>query len=637
MTSLQGNARLMRSTPPGPAGLKGPLQLPFFDDFTHPGPYPDPARWEDPLVYVNRHFVNDPITLGVATFDGLDATGRPYDIDARPKDIIRPTDTLTSLPIALSGKTEEDSVVLSFYYLSQGLGEAPRGADSLTLELRADSVVRYVDSQETQIDTILYDQWIQVWSVTGEESRDMEGFQYVAVQPPSDPDQAFYTDRFRFRFRSFGTPTGAGDHWHIDYVYLGEGRDVNDAAPNFSDIAISGVPRGILQTYTQIPYRHYFENPNDYFRTIDSISYRVLQDRTQLTVRSEVIFRNGLSSQEYLVNRLNTLFQNDQPEDFKEQTIAYDHLANLSRPPLFGGGDEAVVEIEHRTARGNPEDEFSENDTVTFRQKLDQAYAYDDGTAERSYSLVGGFVQGKFALKFTSLEPDRLRGVAFMFSPFLSDVTTESIDITVWDQINESGSDAGDSVLTQLSSAQPVYQEQNGFTYYELENPVRIRADDPFYVGWQQTPDLLVNLGVDRNYRRFVNFTQPHPGAFVNLTGTWQRSQVLRGAPMIRVYLSGDPLPDNPTDEPNRDPTPEPSGVEIYPNPLPVGGALRLDELPSAGSYELFNTVGTKVREGRLQEGSNTLALNSLPQGMYILRWQTDSGTPSGQEWLLIR
>ena len=47
--------------------------LPFFDDFAYEGPFPSAENWTNNQVFVNNTLANQPISIGVATFDGLDA------------------------------------------------------------------------------------------------------------------------------------------------------------------------------------------------------------------------------------------------------------------------------------------------------------------------------------------------------------------------------------------------------------------------------------------------------------------------------------------------------------------------------------------------------------------------------------
>jgi len=80
------------------------LTLPFLDDFSQNHIYPEANLWEDINVYVNSSFPDYPITFGVATFDGLDSTGTPYNF-ASPTSF-GPADTLTSKQIDLTNKAK---------------------------------------------------------------------------------------------------------------------------------------------------------------------------------------------------------------------------------------------------------------------------------------------------------------------------------------------------------------------------------------------------------------------------------------------------------------------------------------------------------------------------------------------------
>ena len=85
--------------------------------------------WLDNHVFLNNNFSLNPWTLGVATFDGLNASGMPYDWTVGSTDW---ADELTSKPIFMSQKTISDSIYLSFFFQCGGNGETPESDDSLT-------------------------------------------------------------------------------------------------------------------------------------------------------------------------------------------------------------------------------------------------------------------------------------------------------------------------------------------------------------------------------------------------------------------------------------------------------------------------------------------------------------------------
>src|SRR5690606_37405864 len=97
------------------------ISLPFFDDFSQQYYYPDADKWEDNYVYINSNYAVNPISYGVATFDGLDSTGYPYNFNNPTSHGV--ADYLTSKPIDLSSVT--DSVYLSFFFQPQGNGNRP--------------------------------------------------------------------------------------------------------------------------------------------------------------------------------------------------------------------------------------------------------------------------------------------------------------------------------------------------------------------------------------------------------------------------------------------------------------------------------------------------------------------------------
>src|SRR5580698_537300 len=94
-------------------------KLPFLDDFSRPGPYPFDSLWMDNAVFVNTTYPICPYTIGVATLDGVNSEGQPYNPGCPPGTSL-PADSLTSRPINLSGYNSHDSLWFSFFYQAGG-------------------------------------------------------------------------------------------------------------------------------------------------------------------------------------------------------------------------------------------------------------------------------------------------------------------------------------------------------------------------------------------------------------------------------------------------------------------------------------------------------------------------------------
>ncbi|MBM3410599.1 MAG: hypothetical protein FJY18_03085, partial [Bacteroidetes bacterium] len=140
LKSLQAYASSHRA-----AYILDTLNLPLVDDFSRPDLWPSPSIWTDNHVFMNTDLAISPPTLGVATFDGLNAAGRAYDTVPSSRGV---ADQLTSQAVNLQNLSLADSVYLSFFWQPAGHGEQPESTDSLAVEFwGSDSIWRVVWSQ----------------------------------------------------------------------------------------------------------------------------------------------------------------------------------------------------------------------------------------------------------------------------------------------------------------------------------------------------------------------------------------------------------------------------------------------------------------------------------------------------------
>lgn len=167
------------------------VQIPFFDDFAEfESGFPDTSRWEQGGgTYINNSFGTNLISVGVASFDGQDEFGNPYNLESTGT--TGEADRLTSHCFDLSdssGNVISDSLILSFYWQAQGLGELPNSGDVLELQFRNAN-----GAWETQ--------WFS-------DADSITPFiqERVVVDEPQ-----FFHGKFQFRFLSIGRLSGAYD------------------------------------------------------------------------------------------------------------------------------------------------------------------------------------------------------------------------------------------------------------------------------------------------------------------------------------------------------------------------------------------------------------------------------------------
>jgi len=257
-------------------------------------------------------------------------------------------------------------------------------------------------------------------------------------------------------------------------------------------------------------------------------------------------------------------------------------------------------------------DVFRRNDTLLFDQHFYNYFAYDDGTAEKAYALVG--TGAKLAIRFFANEPDTIKEIYIHWAYVDGPKSNLFFSLMLWDEIDTTLASASENVIFQNDFLTPQYADSvNGFYVYKLVdflgNPTPVVVDGYFYVGWLQTQEDFLNVGFDVN-------SDAHENVFFNVGGTWQRSN-LPGAVMIRPQVGGDYSLYSAVE--NKKPVAH--EVDVYPNP--VGSVLYISSNNLYHTaYEIFDQWGRRVLTGNNPEAGIDVA--DLPSGFYIMKLQDE-------------
>lgn len=567
LSPLRHNAAQQRQPQMRVQNVLDTIQLPFVDDFSNSAVVPNFRRWTDRFVFVNTDMADGPPTLGVSTFDGLNAQGEAYDpLSVNSNGL---ADRLTSQAINLGFDNPQDSIFLSFLFQPAGLCDPPESNDSLTLEFFDKSGI-----------------WRSIWSRTGGVSRPFEQVIVAVV------DTAFLHEGFRMRWSSYGNLSGNVDVWHLDYVRLDRNRNINDTT--ITDVGFRFRPSSLTQPYQEMPWRQF---------AADSLRFKALNHvatARNLGSPRNVGYRYSARNLNDGSTIINVAEQNISPfPSLSDLPFSYPAFA-IPRPL---NGDSMSVEVTYnlRTAP----DFLPNNDTLRRTQHFWNHFAYDDGTAETGYGL--NIIGGSVAYKFYVARPDTLRGMWMQFTQAANNASLELFNLKVWAFIGEGSFTGNESVLTQQELQRPRYADSIGqFVYYALDTPVVVR--DSFYVGWQQLTQRLLNIGLDRNNNV--------PGVkWFNVQGQWNPS-LINGMWMIRPVL-GDSLR-YPTATPNWK-LPE---LSLYPNP--VEDYLFIQSQAHWSSFQLCDLQGRVLAQGKDTEQGISVAW--LQPGMYVLRLTDTQG-----------
>lgn len=565
LRNVEVNTLLQFSSPPQITSRGAALTLPFVDDFSYcqKSFYPNPQLWQSNQTYINCTYPVRPPTIGVATFDGLNQYGIPYDTLLSTFNP-RPADTLRSLSIDLSGYTAADSLYLSFYFQAQGLGDAPNNNDSLILEF-----LRFNGS------------WSKRWGVNGQSFNE-----FKIVMIPIKASE-FFHDLFQFRFRNYASVTGNNDHWHLDYVKLDANRNSVDTLMN--DIAIQRYSTGILKNYAAMPWNQFKANASNEVSAVNKMYFRnnfgIAKNTSYSYKIEEVTSATTLATQALQSFNFDAL----QRDSATVQTI---------NPASIISQNNALIKATYYCYATGTGDIVSANDTLTVYHRFGNYFAYDDGSAEKVYGILGTGAKG--ALRYKCNTPDTVQAVQIHFARLQGVQSSLLFSILVYKELNP------ETLLYQQDFNKPDYIDTvNGFATYILDSGIYV--NDVFYIGWLQSQQDMIYMGFDRN-------TNAKQHLFYNIGSTWQNS-LFDGSLMFRPIMGKRADLNIGIREIKKY-----DAISFFPNP--ASDYIMLDVSDDAAyinaTYEVKSLSGSVIQYGILQH--KKIDIRNLMSGMYLIQ-----------------
>ncbi len=562
------------------------LGLPFFEDFSTSNVVPDPAKWADASVFVNNSFGLDPVSIGVATLDAIDANGEVYSVNNLPTS----SDVLTSRPFDLSPyASAQEPVTLSFFYQPGGKGEVPEKTDSLMLEFF------YVP------DSL----WHKVWSISMDSVTE---FKQEVLSVADTFCQAGF--RFRFRNKTSLSPfevtgdDGAlsnADCWNIDYIMM----NTRPAAEHstIDDITQVDLPRKLLDFYESVPWTH-LNNAQSITRNDMRFLIRNLTTGDSINVGRSYFVRNmQTGAKDFYEQR----FSNSPPRSL--ETWLDPFFAPFTRDNNSSEGAYEVVSY-----LITPSQQFKENDTSRIVMKFKNYYAYDDGSPEYGFGISGESTTGALmACRFRIYQPDTLRALQMLFNKTRNHANADAgFQLCVW---KDEGGLPGDLIYMspEISTPGDNFNFLGFNTYRFPEDAELVITDTSFFAGWKQSSEDFLNLGYDVNRNNLSRI-------FVNISGDWFNpgSSLIPGTPMIRAVFGSANIVTGNRDVPGKE-----LDVVLFPNP--------------ATDIIHIRTTGLTLRHIRMIDLQGRVLLNEdgkrpeidvtlLPPGIYLMQLITDDG-----------
>lgn len=479
------------------------LTLPFWDDFSASKDQPDTTLWqESENIYVNDALGIKPPSYKVATFDGLQQNGRAYRISGTQTTL---TDNLTSHKIDLSTLSPIDSVYLSFFWQAGGNGEEPEERDTLKL--------KFYDGEK----------WALAWMMTGDTDTVINIFQQELIPIK---DSIYFNSNFKFKFESYGQPSGPFDTWHVDYIYMNKARSNADSI--YADRALTDKPTSLFAPYFSIPAKVFYGNTSAYISSQTTEIVR-LDDKDQA-------LENNTFRIEDLVNNIIAPYEVTLPGPIAfddQERLKLVSPSGIALAPTMTALDSQKVQTSFFFDSGDNfledgNDQFTNidlriNDTIRQQYLLQEHYAYDDGSAEFAAGISEKF--GKIAMRYVIPVSDTLTHIDIHFPHIAPSPDSSIITIMVWNRLDE------ESIFSSQRYTIASSTELNQFQRIALTRQKVVK--DTIYIGFQQLEGEYIPVGLDRN----------NPGAkghvFYNITNnTWAQNNNLEGVLMIRPVFA---------------------------------------------------------------------------------------------------
>lgn len=576
-----------------------PLTLPFWDDFSSiRSGYVNPLLWQfGTSVWVNDGMGINAPSMNVATFDGLDSLGKPYNVnDVLAKGF---ADKLVSQPIQLDlvSASERLGVALTFFYEFRGNGEAPDPGDLLSLAFKND--------QGT---------WDPIWSI--ENTGTLVPDKFIRVTIPIT-DEKYFHDAFQFRFQNFARLSGPYDTWHLDYIYISNGKSQSTPVfPLFPDRAIAIPFTSIFPEYRAMPIGHFFADPAGNLINPSITITNLRQDqvagngqpvsystsaRIAMTKEGEpeVVLNSVLDVNVNIGSELTFAEQKEVTLQTLPDVTAWNVEAdsiNIKLNILFDTGDDKIktpTEGDYDFDVFNPIT-FKDNDSVSATYVLHNYYAYDDGSAEYGAGLNQPGAELAYRFDMVTTDPDTIVAVD-MYFPRFGDESNQIIQLKIFRELSTNAFD----VLYQGNI--PIQRGSNN-TFWRVPLPEAVVVRDKFYIGWKQLSSAVIAVGLDKN-------TDSGEQIYSNINAAWVQNTTLKGSLMIRPIFGAGQVIINQAESK----TP----ASIYPNP--TTSSFYITGRPQ--HISLMDLSGREMDIRKEYEADRVRVTVSQPaSGLYILR-----------------
>ncbi|MCX8081124.1 MAG: T9SS type A sorting domain-containing protein, partial [Bacteroidia bacterium] len=255
------------------------------------------------------------------------------------------------------------------------------------------------------------------------------------------------------------------------------------------------------------------------------------------------------------------------------------------------------------------------NDTLIMFQEFKNYFAYDDGTCENGYYVMG--TGGKAVYYYHLNKKDTLRAVRIHFDPAGNISLNQSYTFRIQVYTYQNGIPGTRIYNDSLKNVQYVKGGHDLFAEYELASPLILNPGD-YFIGYQQFVAAGITVGFDRNYW--------FPGKLFYDSGNGWTASSMKGSLMMRPVFGKKPAVQTIKEYENSTPK-----WKIFPNPAHHYCIISSDDAAHVLHFTLRDALGNTVLEKSFNAMPARVDLSELSSGIYFYECSNDQHSLRGK------
>jgi hypothetical protein len=195
-----------------------------------------------------------------------------------------------------------------------------------------------------------------------------------------------------------------------------------------------------------------------------------------------------------------------------------------------------------------------------------------------------------------------MNAVYIYFNPAVDDASNKVFKLRIWNEVN--GQPGGVIYQSQKNYSPSYAHVINGFLKFDLDYPIQLSGT--FYVGWVQSTQYELNVGLDKNNNHGDKlFYNKGDGWFQSIiTGSLMLHPVFKSCPYLYIGVPENSRADL-------------ADMEVYPNPANDRLFFRTAH-PYEATIYLRDLTG-KIITAKHQRTSEGIDISAIPGGIYFV------------------